>query len=68
MVCREHKRPSRVGCGRVLSEGRLGEEWRAIALAPEHVPKIILGELLSGTLAIKIARLVLMFKGTLIQI
>ena len=51
-----------MGCGRVLSDGRLGEEWRAIARAPEHAPRIILGALLSRTLAIKIDRLVLMFK------
>ena len=37
---------------------RNGERSRA----PEHSPNIILGALLSRTLAIKIARLVLMFK------
>ena len=41
---------------------RLGEEWRAIARAPQHAPKIILGALLSRTLDIKIARLILIFK------
>ena len=41
---------------------RLGEEWRVIARLPQHAPKIILGALLSRTLDIKIARLVLIFK------
>ena len=41
---------------------RLGEEWQAIARVPQHVPKIILGALLSPTLDIKIACLVLIFK------
>ena len=39
-----------------------GEEWQAITCVPQHVPKIILGALLSCTLDIKIARLVLIFK------
>ena len=41
---------------------RLGEEWLAIVRAPQRAPKIILGALLSRTLDIKIARLVLIFK------
>ena len=37
-------------------------EWQAIASMPHHAPKIILGVLLSHTLDIKIACLVLIFK------
>ena len=45
---------------------RLGEEWRAIARAPQHAPKIILGAELLHTLDIKIARLVLIFNLVLV--
>ena len=45
---------------------RLDDEWRAIARVPRHVPKIILGALLSHTLDIKIARLVLIFNVVLV--
>ena len=43
-----------------------GEDWRAIACAPQHAPKIILGALLSYTSDIKIARLVLIFNLVLV--
>ena len=38
---------------------RLGEEWRAIVHAPQHMPKTILEALLLHNLHIKIAQLVL---------
>ena len=46
---------------------RLDEEWRTIARTPQHVPKIVLGTLLSRTLDIKIVCLVLIFNLVLVR-
>ena len=45
---------------------RLGEEWRAIVHAPQHMPKTILEALLLHNLHIKIAHLVLIFNLILV--
>ena len=45
---------------------RLGEEWRAIVHAPQHMPKTILEALLLHNLHIKRAHLVLIFNLILV--
>ena len=61
----------RCNCEKIYSwsrrpKTRLGEEWWAITCMSQYAPKIILGVLLSSTLHLKIACLVLIFNLILV--